>query len=342
MQYGPMRILVNLVLTIVIVIFLYGLRMSDYVPKVLAKINLNLWNGMWKVDWNECKFPVSLPFISGDTFRCMADYVLDERTGGSLSPEWVPSNSCVIVFVKTDYIFKWFELYHLPFKNTGGYILLTSRSDFAIPSFFGVNNSKEYLKDAWLIHWFAVNIDSLIPKISHLPLGLEDLYYGRQKPSLYRPSEILPLNRSSRVLINFSPFYEERKEILRILGNSSFVTVSGKAVNTELGQLSFIDELREHQIVISPPGNGLDCHRSWEAFSCGNAIIVKHSTLDDLYEGMPVILIDSWLTVTEEWLDAQLLKMLDSDGLYRFAIKKHLAVYWQDIFAEMSNRTPVN
>jgi hypothetical protein len=46
--------------------------------------------------------------------------------------------------------------------------------------------------------------------------------------------------------------------------------------------------------VVSPHGNGLDCHRTWESLVLGNIVIVKRSSLDPLYEGLPVVIVDDW------------------------------------------------
>jgi hypothetical protein len=54
--------------------------------------------------------------------------------------------------------------------------------------------------------------------------------------------------------------------------------------------------------VISPHGNGLDCHRTWEALILNSAPIVKTSPLDRLYTalGMPVVIVNDWSEVTCE------------------------------------------
>lgn len=43
------------------------------------------------------------------------------------------------------------------------------------------------------------------------------------------------------------------------------------------------DHMTQMQFCASPHGNGLDCHRTWEALCLGCVPIVKSSPLDDLY-----------------------------------------------------------
>jgi hypothetical protein len=54
--------------------------------------------------------------------------------------------------------------------------------------------------------------------------------------------------------------------------------------------------------VASPHGRGLDCHRTWEALVLGCIVIVKTSSLDPLYEGLPVLIVKEWKDVTSELL----------------------------------------
>jgi hypothetical protein len=55
--------------------------------------------------------------------------------------------------------------------------------------------------------------------------------------------------------------------------------------------------------VISPRGNGLDCHRTWEILLMGSYPVVKTSTLDVLYTDFPVIIVKNWNQVTKEFLE---------------------------------------
>lgn len=61
--------------------------------------------------------------------------------------------------------------------------------------------------------------------------------------------------------------------------------------------------MRSYKFIISPHGNGLDCHRTYESIILGSVPIVKSSTLDGLYEGMPVLIINDWKDLTKEVLE---------------------------------------
>ena len=63
----------------------------------------------------------------------------------------------------------------------------------------------------------------------------------------------------------------------------------------------------EYAFSISPRGNGLDCHRTWEDLVLGCIVLLKTSSLDPLYEGLPVVIVKNWSEITEEnlalWLE---------------------------------------
>ena len=54
--------------------------------------------------------------------------------------------------------------------------------------------------------------------------------------------------------------------------------------------------------VLSPHGNGLDCHRTWEAIALGCIPVVKTSPLDRLFSGLPVLIVNSWSDLNESLL----------------------------------------
>ena len=52
----------------------------------------------------------------------------------------------------------------------------------------------------------------------------------------------------------------------------------------------------EHRFVLSPIGNGLDCHRTWEIFLVGSIVITESSPLDEMYikNNLPVIILNKF------------------------------------------------
>jgi len=63
-------------------------------------------------------------------------------------------------------------------------------------------------------------------------------------------------------------------------------------------------QLAESKFVLSPHGRGLDCYRTYEALSLGSFVVVRSSSLDEIYDGLPVLIVEKWEHITEELLDA--------------------------------------
>jgi hypothetical protein len=116
-----------------------------------------------------------------------------------------------------------------------------------------------------------------------------------------------------------------RSQIPKILGISC-----PKALNACIGCLvnnvsTYVYGLKKHQFVISPAGNGLDSHGTWEALLAGCIPIVQHSDIDAVYEDLPVWLVNSWDEVTDE----ALLRNAKEFKMKKYNWKKNFAEGWR-------------
>jgi hypothetical protein len=50
----------------------------------------------------------------------------------------------------------------------------------------------------------------------------------------------------------------------------------------------------QYHFALSPRGNGIDCHRTWELLLAGVIVITKTSLLDDMYHDLPVVILKDW------------------------------------------------
>ena len=78
------------------------------------------------------------------------------------------------------------------------------------------------------------------------------------------------------------------------------------------------------KFVISPPGNGIDCHRTWEALYLGAIPIVRTSSLDPMYEGLPVLIVNEWSDISGEFLE----KIWEEMRGKEFNFAKLYASFW--------------
>ncbi|KAJ3258329.1 hypothetical protein HDU77_002342 [Chytriomyces hyalinus] len=97
--------------------------------------------------------------------------------------------------------------------------------------------------------------------------------------------------------------------------------------NNSMDFLSFQrDIVSPSTFVISPPGNGLDCYRTWETLFMGNYPVVLSSSLDPLYAQLPVIVVQSWAEVTPRLLQRKLKEFQWVEHDYRRLYMQ----YWTD------------
>lgn len=203
------------------------------------------------------------------------------------------------------------------------FTLLTGDEDLAIPG--GSRHARALLDDPRLLVWCAQNVDAPRPhpRLQLLPIGLDfhtialGARWGHpQTTPTEQEHELDALvadfapNRDRLRLahadFHFSrrprgPLGGERAACERALRKSPAVMFQERMVR----RLDLWREKGRYAFVVSPHGNGLDCHRTWESLALGNIVIVKRSSLDPLYEGLPVVIVREWSEVTpanlERW-----------------------------------------
>lgn len=204
------------------------------------------------------------------------------------------------------------------------FILITADSDVAVPTPI-MAEALQLLEHPNVLHWFAQNCEGpgFLGRMSPLPIGI-DFHTLSERPlwgeSTSSPQdqerelrsireEFRPMQeRIRKVYIDFAwqpahlyrPF-KRQQVIAKLLTNECVVFQSEPLPRKQLWR-----KWGDHAFVLSPHGIGLDCHRTWEALSCGNIVLVPSSPLDSLYEGLPVIPIKDWGDVTRRNLDAWL------------------------------------
>ena len=115
-------------------------------------------------------------------------------------------------------------------------------------------------------HLFSTNIRSIQPYVHNIPIGIENLHHRRNGSiHYYFPcNEELTMSTSKKivpVLVSFSPS-SNRRERNRVLSICAKKGLKNKLYDN---LVDYRKALIDSMFVISPPGNGIDCHRTWEA-----------------------------------------------------------------------------
>jgi len=166
-----------------------------------------------------------------------------------------------------------------------------------------------FIEQDKIIHWFSQNCTVSHPKISRIPIGLD--YHTLSRKSHSWGHKLTPVEQESMlktIATKAVPFYKRK---ISCYSNFHFSNagkfgherslavkeIPGNLITYEANKVerkSSWEKQSEYAFAVSPPGHGLDCHRTWEALCLGCIPIVKRSPLDPLYEDLPVLIVDSW------------------------------------------------
>lgn len=224
------------------------------------------------------------------------------------------------------------------------FILVTGDCDECCPGdlFADAEDFARFIEDARIVHWYSQNCVAYHPKLSQIPIGLDyqtmassDHEWGRRTSPQGQERLLQGIrknmepfwNRQPRAYSNFhfllwTRYGQDRKDAL--------AQIPGDCVYYEPEKCKRLNSWKkqsEFAFVISPHGNGLDCHRTWEALCLGCIPIMKSSPLDPLFADLPVLIVQSWS-------DVSLRLMYDVVQLFRereFNYRKLELGYWMEM-----------
>lgn len=193
-------------------------------------------------------------------------------------------------------------------------ILITSDGDRSVPSSYKTELVDKILNSKNILKWCTQNYDKSIihPKLNYYPIGL-DLHSKQflpsntlnlSNPSLIRKEKIkLYLNIRNKYNSNnknnnifcdshLSKTHPDRPIMHEKIKKNPLINFQNKRINFE----KILEKYASHKFVLSPRGNGLDCHRTWEVFLLGSIIITESTSLDQMYidNNLPVIIVNDY------------------------------------------------
>ncbi len=146
--------------------------------------------------------------------------------------------------------------------------------------------------------WFSTNVESTHERMRGIPIGLPNSYW-KPHGQLGLIKEYMQDTREQEnllfVCINTNTNPEKRYECINAVSNWSHIY-------HRLDYHHYIRAMHNHKFVASPRGNGIDCHRTWEALYLGCIPIVERSNAMSYFSELPILFIDSWNEVTPSFL----------------------------------------
>lgn len=267
--------------------------------------------------------PSSYPYISGDSFRAGANHIYDQ-TSEAIDVESVREGD--VIFVSTFFVERFFQEVHPRIQVR--YRLITHNSDVAVDG-----RLVRYI-DEKIIQWYAQNNTVSHPKVVPIPIGLENPHY--QANGIIRHFDELRQGgvagcKKDRILFGFSVQTNplEREPVHRLLASHR----CADEIRTRLPGKRYLKTLSNYKFVASPPGNGIDVHRTWEAMYLGVVPIVRHSVATAYFRrlGLPLWVVGEWRELKS--VDETYLSQMYEQMMGRFNTPALFMPYWVERIA---------
>jgi hypothetical protein len=210
------------------------------------------------------------------------------------------------IYIKTDFLkqnqndiitHEWHVIKEVEqFKINEISVLVSGHSDF------GINDDYEKILNSNIRVWFCQNKLIQHSKLRSLPIGL---YYPHDENyimQLYNQCQ-QPKQTNLKLVylnINVDTYPEERSKIVELYYDKDWITYENKV---SLG--TYLSSMYCHKFVFAPRGNGLDTFRLWEALYLGCIPIVKYHIGYDDFKDLPILFVESWDNITEDFLTTQ-------------------------------------
>jgi hypothetical protein len=282
----------------------------------LAKMIYNMYIG-------EKKY---LDFIVGEKFYSVADFIFSTNFVENFNEDYNRQQNTFdinklkehnIVYLHTMYKNQFFDI----IRNLDNkFIVVTHNSDI------NIDNIDNLPKN--VIKWYTQNVNFKDSRLYSLPIGLENSRWFPELQKKYKIQNKLNEDKKIKNLVymnhNINTNKKERIEPYNILGGKSFVNM--ESGSNGKGFDNYIDNLYNHKFIICPEGNGIDTHRKWETLYLNSIPIEKYSINNSYYTDLPICLVESWEDVTEEFLNREYDRIMNS----HWNLNKLDMFYWKN------------
>lgn len=162
-------------------------------------------------------------------------------------------------------------------------------------------------------YWLSQNANS--EKILGIPIGLENQIECKLKGHGVAWKHAIEKHKyisnqpcispADEVYANFSisTNFNQRNEISELCQSIDYITCDIFDDHSESNSRSFynyISQIKNHHMTICPPGNGIDCHRTWEVLYLNRVPIVQQSTVMNHFSDLPILYIQDWSQLNDK------------------------------------------
>lgn len=229
------------------------------------------------------------------------------------------------------------------------FVLVSGDADETCPiDILSKDEFENMLENENLVHWYSQNcVVADHPKLTQMPIGLDyhsiargGHEWGDFQTPVAQERELKAIEGASR------PFWERELKCysnFHFLLNTKFSADRFDAMKeiplelihyepTKTKRANCFNKQTEFAFVLSPHGNGYDCHRTWESLVLGNIVIIKTSPLDPLYADLPIWIVREWSEVRPDRMREIVAEFKARAERNEFKYEKLTLDYWRDQF----------
>ena len=187
---------------------------------------------------------------------------------------------------------------------------------------------EKMLDDPRTVAWFAENLKIKHPKAHPLPLGccwFKPQQYKLQQRMLEKTEHASYFAKKKfKCYVNYRCRDAHRTRLRKFLGQPERRNMFRFSKPKRFGK--YCEDLRNAEFVISPKGVNPDCYRTWEALYAGSIPIVERTGMEEIFDDLPVIIIDNYAELSPEFLEQAKADLQKKT----FNLDKLYSKYWLD------------
>ncbi len=228
----------------------------------------------------------SHPFLSGDTYRLSCE--IDASSHDGLSELSIGNESVFTTPGQLQALLDYLIFHGLALPKTS---LVIHNGDES-PDLATMDLLSTKFMRIYSTNWLESH-----PKIEPIPIGLENIRYLRNGiPSDFSRLRMRSgIDRKHRPIDLLVAFSLHTNPIERRAALSAARSVPGvKVVQNFMSSYKYLELVSQSKFVLSPPGNGPDCHRTWESIYLGAVPIVLESAWPFKDFDLPVAQVSNW------------------------------------------------
>lgn len=242
-----------------------------------------------------------MDYISGSYFKQRCKYRIGSyQDARSPIPTFdsFPSIDNKFVFCKTEYLG---VLYGCASQLPDKFILLTHNSDINIDD-GAISKVLKHLPQIDI--WYTQNLLASHHKVRPLPIGLANPKWEHGNLSRFDRINSESIKKSEPVYVNFNIATNPSHRIdclnkIDMSVDTKYPDFADPAVHNEFvlnSQDEYLRAIARSLFVVSPMGNGVDCHKTWESIYMKSVPIVINTELSRRFKsmGIPMLILDHW------------------------------------------------